>query len=64
MKFIQLSFKIRVRQNSIGNTSWRSPGSIFRNFGVDFRSLEFIFESLGASVPKVIFERMLGSDLG
>ena len=29
MKFMQLSFKIKVRQNGIGNTSWRSLGSIF-----------------------------------
>ena len=49
-----------VRQNSIGNTSWRSPGSSFIDFGVDFGGPGVIFESLGASVPKVIFKTILG----
>ena len=35
-----------------------SPGSFFLDFGVDFGVPGTIFESLGASVPKVIFERI------
>ena len=57
-------FKIRVRQNSIGNTSWRSPGSIFKDSWVKFGGPGVIFESLQASVPKVIFERILGRSRG
>ena len=45
---------------SIGNTSWMSPGSIFEDFGVDLGGPGVIFESLGASVPKVIFKTILG----
>ena len=55
MKFIQLSFKTRVRQNSIGNTSWRSPGSIFIDCVVAFGDPGVIFVSPGASALKVTF---------
>ena len=61
---MQLSLKTRVRQNSIGNTSWRYPGSIFIDFEIDSGGPGIIFESLGASLSKVIFERILGRARG
>ena len=57
---MQLSCKIWVRQNSIGNASWMSPGPFFIYFGIDFGGPGVIFESLGASLSKVIFKRILG----
>ena len=52
MKFIQPSLKARVRQNSIGRTSWRSPDLIFIHFTVYFGGPGVIFESLGSSLRR------------
>ena len=64
MKFMQLSFKTRVRQNRIGNSSWRYPGSSCIEVVVDFGGPVVIFGSFGASVSKVISERILGRARG
>ena len=47
-----------VQHQGSTHTSWKSPGSIFIDFRVDFGGPGLIFESLGASVSKVIFERI------
>ena len=55
MKFIVLSFKIKVRLNSIINSIRRFPGSIFMDSGVAFGGLEVILDDLVASLLKVGF---------
>ena len=64
MKFMVLSFKIKVRLNGIRNSIRRFPGSIFMDSGVAFGGLEVILDDLGASLLEVDFSMDFEEDPG
>ena len=64
MKFIVLSFKIKVRLNGIINSIKRFPGSIFMDSGVVFGGLEVILHGLVASLLEVDFSMDFEEDPG
>ena len=64
MKFIVPSFKNKVRQKSVRNDVWTSPGSISYEFVVVLGGLAVILDLLGASVLEVGFDRILRRTLG
>ena len=64
MKFIVLSFKIKVRLNGIINSIRRFPGSICMDSGVAFGGLEVILDDLVASLLEVGFSMDFEKDPG